>query len=307
MKKLILFLSLSLFTGLLAAQEINITSQEIPSQAQFAQPFDVHFALSHTPNYQVEIDEKSFPTDFALLDQKQETLSPGTVSFDLTFLPINLGISTFTAVNFLLKDSQQRILAEETSQETPVEIAEVQFFKDKNMRDIRPPYIPHNWLIWLLCLLVLVLLIYFTRRFWKDTRSTKQALPVVQDLRPADVIALDKIHVLLQSGLWEKAQYKLFYTELENILREYIWRRFQLDVSSDTSMEILRRIRKIPQLAVLQSELRTYLTSSDLVKFAKVVPDEPTMQQDVCCVRTVVQTTSPRKESLDPRQVKEAL
>ena len=38
----------------------------------------------------------------------------------------------------------------------------------------------------------------------------------------------------------------------------------------------------------------TKMISDHLVKFAKVVPEEPTMQQDICCVKTVVQATAPR-------------
>ncbi len=295
MKKFILLLPLC-FTcvGLLSAQQIDITAQEIASEAQFAQPFDVHVELAHTPGYQVEIDPQSLPADFALLTEKKEDLSPGTVSFDLTFLPVNLGVSTFTAVNFILQDTNKNILAKAQTQEKPVEIAEVEFFKDPNLRDIRPPYIPANWFLWFLCALVALLIIYFIYHFWRSTRKDVPAEQAVQDLRPADVIALDKIHLLLQSGLWENAHYKLFYTELENIFREYVYRRFQLDVSSDTSSELLRHIRKIPQLVPLQTEIRNYLNSSDLVKFAKVVPEEPTMQQDICCVKTVVQATAPR-------------
>lgn len=297
MKRFLLFFLCLLFSGTFAtAQEINITHQEIANKAQFAQPFDVRFEISHTPGYQVELDKESLPKDFALFTEKQEVLSPGTVAYNLTFLPFTLGASTFTAVNFLLQNSNHQTLTETSATDTPVQVQEVEFFKDKNMRDIRPPYIPASWIWWLMSAIVLGLIIYVLRHLRKEIRAEKAA-EIVQDLRPADVIALDKIHLLLQSGLWEKAQYKLFYSELGDILREYIGKRFAIDVSADTSIELLRRARKIPQLSSLQTELRSYLASADLVKFAKVIPDEPTMQKDVSCIRTVVQTTTPRPQT----------
>lgn len=305
MKRLLLpYIFLLVTAGALPAQQVQITQQDIPPQASFAQPFDVRFELAHTPGYQVELDEKSLPQDFLLTRQKQEIISPDALAYDLTFLPVTLGASTFTAVNFVLLDANRQSVAQTESKSTPVQIAEVQFFKDKKMRDIRPPYIPSSWVWWLLSAIVLGLLIYFLRRFWRDARAAKATQPIV-DLRPADVIALDKIHLLMQSGLWEKQQYKLFYTELENILREYLMRRFHLDVSSDTSAELLRRARQIPQLLALQPQLRQYLNSSDLVKFAKATPDNSTMQQDVLQVRTVVQNTSPQQTSTEQVPQKE--
>ena len=296
MKKICFLILFSLlYSGISFCQEISVSKQEIPAQGQFAQPFDVRFEITHTPGYEVVLDTQSLPDGFSLAHSADEALSAQLQAYDLSFLPFTLGISTFTAVNFSLKDGAGQTVTQTATTPAQVEIAPVNLFKDKKMRDIRPPYIPYNWLGWMMFALFLILLIYFLRRFWrkKHPHYTMQETP---DLRPADVIALDKIQQLLQCGLWEKAQYKLFYTELGNILQEYLWRRFQLDVSADTSAELLRHIRKLPELAPLQAELRTYLNSSDLVKFAKVIPAETTMQQDVSRVRKVVEITAPRPE-----------
>ncbi len=294
MKKIICFLIGWIIPIGVLAQEVNFTTQQIPSQATFAQPFDVHFELAHTPGYTVQLNPESIPASFSLAHEKKEALSPGTVSYDLTFLPFSLGVSTFTAVNFQLLDSQSNILAQTNSDEKKIQVQPVQFFKDKTMRDIRPPYIPVNWIWWILCGCVLILIAYLIRRFWLSTRADRSAaIEVAQDSRPADEIALSKIQFLLQSGLWEKKEYKLFYIELGEILREYFWRRFQLDVSADTSVELLRRVRQNPTLSPFSQLLRDYLNSADLVKFAKVAPSQKTMQQDVSAVTTVVRKTTP--------------
>lgn len=295
MKKTVFFLFLALACAPLAAQQLSLTGQSVPKEASFAQPYDVRFELAHTPGYVVEIDREHLPEKFELTSVQSKELSPGTLSYDLTFLPFTLGPSTFTAVTFDLKEKAGgETLAQASSDAQNVEVKPVKLFKEQTLRDIRPPYIPSGWLLWALIFIVILLLVYYLRRFIQDVRAQKLAVREVRDNRPADVIALDKIQALLQSGLWEKAEYKLFYIELGDILREYFWRRFNQDVSSDTSAELLRRARGVPQLHNLLYPLREYLNSSDLVKFAKVTPSQDLMHKDVKTVRDIVRETSPR-------------
>lgn len=302
MKKFIFYFLLLLISIACPAQQLDITEQQFPQEALFAQPVELQVKLAHTPGYTVQVEPDSLPEGFTLSNQTQETLSPGTADFHLTFLPFTLGVSTFTAVNFQLLNRDGQVLASAATQPHTITVKPVQYFKDKTLRDIRPPYIPTNWIWWLLCLLTLLLIIYVARRFWKDTRKQEPLPQEIPDNRPADVIALSKIQLLLQSGIWEKAEYKLFYIELGNILREYYWRRFGLDVSSDTSVELLRRARKLPEMEPLLQLLRSYLNSADLVKFAKVTPTPETMHQDVLSVQTIVKQTAP--VSSDAEEVK---
>jgi len=292
-KYFLLLISCFILSATLFAQSLELTGQNIAEEASFAQPFEVRFELSYPPDTQVILDKNSLPTDFALAKENAEIPTPGTITYDLTFLPFTLGPSTFTAVNFFLQNKQGETIGQTVSQAVAVEVQPVQFFKDKEMRDIRPPYIPGSWLLLILGIVLLALLIamiiYLAHRRKQHIQKTSQE----QDNRPADVIALSKLNLLLQSGLWEKAQYKLFYIELGEILREYFWRRFRLDVSADTSTELLRRTRSVPELAPLYAQLRDYLKSSDLVKFAKYIPDADTMQKDVNIVQKTIQQTAP--------------
>lgn len=280
-------------------EPLAVIAQDVPAEAVFSTPFDVHFELAHTPGRVVELNKESLPPQFELTAEKSTPLSPGTVAYDLTFMPFTLGVSTFTAVQFDLKEQAGgKTTASVRGDEKHIDVKPVSYFKEKTLRDIRPPYIPTSLLFWLLALLAAACIVYFTRRFWKDVKAKHILAKETQDTRPADVIALSKIETLLQSGLWEKGQYKVFYIELGSILREYFWRRFQQDVSSDTSAELLRRARKTPQLAPLLQVLREYLNSSDLVKFAQVTPTQDTMHQDVNAVQTLVKKTSPQPVEL---------
>ena len=294
------FLSLFLITASFAfPQHVDLVKQQVPSDAHFAQPFDVRFEVSHSPEYVLEIDKENIPTGFELVQSKETSLSPGTKAYDLTFIPFTLGVSTFTAVTFSLKNQAGgETLTQKQSDETHINIQPVQFFKEKTLRDIRPPYIPANWFFWVLCLLLAGIILFFARRFFLEVKSSAAQSQEIPDTRPADIIALSKIQFLLQSGLWENKQYKLFYIELGDILREYFWRRFKEDVSSDTSAELLRRARKIAPLNTSLPLLRNFLASSDMVKFAKVIPTQDTMQQDIQSLQTLIQNTSTQPTEL---------
>lgn len=290
------FLLVSLFICVLAsAQEIHILSEQIPQQSSFAQPFDVRFELGHASEYVVELEKESLPENFELIQEKSEKLSPATQAFHFTFIPFTLGASTFTAITFQLKDRPSgKVLAQAQTSPQTIQIQPVQFYNEKTLRDIRPPYIPSNPLIWLLCAIAAGILFFILKRYRKKLHQDQLALQEQQDHRPADVIAYSKIQLLLQSGLWERKEYKLFYSELADILREYFWRRFGLDVSADTSAELLRRARNIAELTPILMPFREYLTSSDLVKFAQVSPTLQTMQQDVQVVQDLVRQTTPK-------------
>ena len=308
MKKYTLLFIFFLTAQLLPAQQISLVSQRVPQKVPFAQPFDVRFEVSHTPGYITELDKQSLPRDFELTAVKVQEIAPGKQAYDLTFIPFTLGASSFTAVNFVLKEQNGgQTLASSQSKAKTIEITPVQYFDDKELRDIRPPYIPANLWAWVLMALAVLGLIYILRRLLKSRKKNQELqIQEEQDHRPADEIALSKIQALLHSGLWEKKEYKMFYIELGDILREYFWRRFGQDVSSDTSAELLRRARQVPQLNKLLMPLRQYLNSSDLVKFAKVTPLDQTMYQDVQTIRSIVHETSapPPQETQNTREEK---
>ena len=64
---------------------------------------------------------------------------------------------------------------------------------------------------------------------------------------------------------------KAYYTQLTDILREYINERFGFNATEMTSYEILERLEESRDKESL-SELRDLLSTADMVKFAKFKP-----------------------------------
>ena len=293
MKKILLLLVFSLAASVYA-QELHVTEAHAPSSVSFAQPFTVQYQISHTPGYPVTVDEKSLSKDFEIQQMTSTDNSPGTLSYDFTVLPFVLGRSTFT-VTFEMKLDDETITV--PAEPSYITVTPVEMFKDKKLREIRPPFIPAGWLTWLLVLLIALALLYVLY-FWKKQLHQKQQLRILhaQDNRPSHVIALSKIEALVQSGLWEKQQYKLFYITLIDILREYLQRRFQLDVSADTSAELLLRIKSKQSLQSFLPLLRELLSQSDLVKFARVIPTEEQRNGNIRLLCLFVEETTPKPQ-----------
>lgn len=100
---------------------------------------------------------------------------------------------------------------------------------------------------------------------------------VTEPLRPADEVALEKLDAIKEKKIWQQGQVKEYYTQLTDVVREYIACRFEVSSVEQTSDETLRDIRPLlSERKDLYDQLRKMLTLADLVKFAKwsTTPDE---------------------------------
>lgn len=286
----------------LGAQELSLVEKTAPESVSFAQPFALQYRFSHTPGYQVELDEKSLSKDFEVKDKTLHADSPGTTTADFTVFPFTLGKSTFTAT-FLL--TQNGKTASKWEQPVYITVTRAKTFGNKDFREIRPPQIPAGWLTWLLAALAALALLGVLYVWYKKTQEKALSLRQEQeDPRPSDEIAFSKIDALLNSGLWEQREYKLFYITLSDILREYLWRQMHIDASADTSAELLRRVRTMPAMAPLLYALRDFLNSGDLVKFAKAVPEEDVRNKDIQLLRQIIRETSPKETAPGEQEVR---
>ena len=98
-----------------------------------------------------------------------------------------------------------------------------------------------------------------------------------EPLRPAEEVALEKLDAIREQKIWQSGQVKEYHTQLTDVVREYIARRFEVSSAEQTSDETLRAMRSIlSDKKDLYEQLRKMLTLADLVKFAKwtTTPDE---------------------------------
>lgn len=293
-----LWLLLALSALPLAGQPLRVAKADAPQSVAFAAPFTAQVLLEHPQGQQVVLEEDSVAPDFTLTAAELTPAGPGSTQAALQILPFTLQQSTFTVSFSLAGQPEVKVPVE-----IPLTVTPVKLFKDNKLKEIRPPHRPFDWATWLGILLTLIAIVCLVVWWMRKIKQDPARLQAPADNRPAHVIALSQVDALLDSGLWENKQYKLFYITLTDILRTYLHRAFGLDVSADTSAELLRHLKSQAQLSTFIPSLRAFLASGDLVKFAKAVPDEKTRNQDILVLREFIEQTAPKPQPEVPQHV----
>jgi hypothetical protein len=112
--------------------------------------------------------------------------------------------------------------------------------------------------------------------WWRKYRSTLTAAET-QNLtppEPAHVIALRRLNNLKEHDLLAQGNFKVYYSELSECLRAYLEDRFQIKALEMTTEEFLSYLSNDQLLpGDCRQILRHFLQTSDLIKFAKHLPE----------------------------------
>ena len=112
--------------------------------------------------------------------------------------------------------------------------------------------------------------LWYRKHFLKEEEAIEPEL-----LRPADEVALEKLDEIKAQKIWKDGKVKEYQTELTDVVREYIGRRFDVQSTEKTSDETLRAMKPLIDKELF-AKLSKMLQLADLVKFAKwhTTPDE---------------------------------
>lgn len=132
-------------------------------------------------------------------------------------------------------------------------------------------YVGYGLLALALLALVVYLLLRLLARMGKPVGALFRPTPPL----PPHVVAIRALEELHHRKLWQNGNYKLYYSELTDILRTYLAGRYAIGAMEMTSDEILAAVRhlstdELPQKASM--DLTAILHEADLVKFAKAEP-----------------------------------
>ena len=84
--------------------------------------------------------------------------------------------------------------------------------------------------------------------------------------------AMSALASLKEKKLWEQGMEKEYFTELTEILRVYLNRRFGINAMEMTSRQIMASLASNKDIKEKRSYVRQILDMADFVKFAKVRP-----------------------------------
>ena len=115
---------------------------------------------------------------------------------------------------------------------------------------------------------------------------------IIEDLRPANVIALETLSEIERRDLAGQGLYKDHYTLISDTLRRYLEKAFKIPAMEATTYEIRSSLRRESGLDVVQrTQLERILQESDLVKFARVKPSVEQAKQLPRLARDFVQSS----------------
>lgn len=138
---------------------------------------------------------------------------------------------------------------------------------------ISEPYTLAEVLPWIIvitaALLIVALIIWFIiKRQKKQPIFKRKPKPEL----PPHIDALNKLAELRLAKVWQSGRIKQYFTDLTDITREYIERRYHFDAMEMTSYEILNELNKKDLNNEIAGKLESVLQLADMVKFAKAQP-----------------------------------
>ena len=129
-------------------------------------------------------------------------------------------------------------------------------------------------------------LIYLLRK-----RKTVSELVVKepQNLSPFDE-AMHALEELRRRGLPQNGQVKWYYTELNDILRVFVFRKLNISTMERTNEELILQLRELNLSRDSFSHLSQALRMSDGVKFAKYQPGSEDNEKNYAIIQSAIQT-----------------
>jgi hypothetical protein len=283
----LLYILIFLFGSLgLSAQSVDVNASidtnflligeqtQIELKVQYrldGEPVSVQFpALTDTINEFVEIVTSSVvdtiypdPTDLSLVQQVQKITitSFDSGSYVIPYFEFNINNGLFQTGPLELEVRPMQVDTAEAIMDIKGPLEEPFSFVD---------WVKTNW-IWICIVLALIVGGILLIRFLKNRPDKMIEEEIIPEIAP-DITALEKLNQLRDDKLWQNDKVKLYHSEISEIVREYLEKRYQVNALENTTDEILQSIRFHGISPIQTTKLNQILVLADLVKFAKEKP-----------------------------------
>ena len=220
-------------------------------------------------------------------------LSDGRIKSETTFK-----LSTFTTgdyvipplpVMFVMPDSSRKIMLSES---IPIKVQSL-IENAGDSVDIKPLKAQYEfkrdmtkYYIWGGAALAVLIGLAVLWWYWRKRRQGEVELV---DLRDPWEIAFEKLALLKEKHYIEEGQCKAYYFELTELVREYLGRMYYVDVLEMTTDEFVSRFEEIELPGDLYKEITSFFKHADLVKFAKLIPEQRRLEDDYMIAHDVIE------------------
>jgi len=297
--RLILSVVLALVIQPTWAQEVIIKAELDTNRALIGDQLRLLLSVEKPSGIQVSFPVLKDTITHAIEIISNHSIDTTSLASGRSILSQELLISVFDTGHFKIP-SLSFILQSNGKQDTlntlPVPFKILSLKSDSTIRDIKAIYnapVSFRELYpYALLILALGLLIWLFIRHLRK-RSLKDMFKIVENsFEPPDIIALREFEKLKIEKPWMHNKVKFYHIRISEILRNYIEHRFKTMALEQTTDEILGSLKPPVCKADDHGHLSEVLKLSDLVKFAKVIPnaDENAAQVDLAAA-FVINTT----------------
>lgn len=138
---------------------------------------------------------------------------------------------------------------------------------------VKEPYTFREALPWILLGLLVIAIILGTVWFVRNKKKKKPLFTSKPKPElPPHVEAMQRLEELKLAKVWQQGLVKEYYTQLTDIIRRYMERRYGFNAPEMTTDEILDELKMLNINSDVTGKLKASLTLADLVKFAKAKP-----------------------------------
>ena len=206
------------------------------------------------------------------------TVTAGTdsrnVDFDFTIQAFAPGTLTLPPFAVLPAPGSDTVISNVvTLKVLPVEVDSLQTINP--MASVAAPlsrwydYIP-TWVWWALAILALAAacIYLYTLLRHRGEEAEQRRTPVV----PPYELAISRLNILRSRNLPETGHEKEYYTELVDILRQYLQGRFGINAMEMTSTQIVKALRSNPDTRITADMMRSVLSIADFREVCQSTP-----------------------------------
>ncbi len=301
-RTLLLLMSFLFVAGICWAEEpVQIKARAWPARVTLGDEVRLVLQVDHPQNFSVtppHLKMDLSPFEIKRIETEAPRYSQGRVkeTFRMALTIFELGDLKIPSVSLRYTDSSKHG-GVVISDPIPMKVVSVpKRVSDKN--DIRPIKGPVSmdfgavraFFLSLFAVLLTVFLVV------KIILRRKRFLEDLESLKPPHERAILELERLRNGGMLESGNVKGFYSELADILRRYLERRFSMDTLDKTTAEITRELKDKEFTAAVLEKITQVLEKSDLVKFAKLVPKRSLADELVTQLVQMVDETKPTSQ-----------
>lgn len=280
--KTILFIIASLWFPTANAQ-VTVSASIDSSTIVMGQQTVVHFHMSQPQNLPVQLPVLSdmLTKNVHIIEVVGDTIADGatiTINDDIVITVFEPGDYVIPAFVCRLDDKEFK------SKDLNLKVRDYpEMFEEGNIpSDIKmiqnPPYSKIIWVILFSAIAVLAAFGVWAFFYWKKHMS--DPMPYVRNSAVADSeqpeqTALELIRKLGTDKPWAAdGNEKFFFTQLTDVLRQYLFRRYSVNALEMTSSELVAALKQTDMPAHLREMLREICFTGDMTKFAKHHPSD---------------------------------